>query len=285
MIKRIGCLSLLLVMSACNDNDSYERGLFLDSAVAGVKYTTAGRQDMTDADGGFEYVAGQEYEVIFRIGSVELGFAKAAPILLPLDLHRAASDSQAGDFGLNVARFLQSIDNDANPENGIQITEVMHDLATNRSINFRQSAENFADDGDVQILIADLSATRPVGAGALVDRPSAAAHMTDTVNSVLADISDDLLNMTGNASCTSDAQCSTVAVGYRSCGGPAWFLPYSTSETDGIELERVAAEHRRHSRSLVGLLGLISTCDALSSPNPMCVAGQCTAVNRYPSPL
>ena len=29
--------------------------------------------------------------------------------------------------------------------------------------------------------------------------------------------------------CTSDAQCRTVAVGAKPCGGPETFLPYSTA--------------------------------------------------------
>lgn len=298
MLKRTGILVTLLALGACNDGDDTrdtgdagdiadglaQRGQFLDSAVQGLEYESAQSQGTTDANGGYDYVEGTG-QITFSLGGLQLGTAVAAPILTPLDLQQDAADAQTSDFGLNVAQFLQTIDNDAETSNGIQITQAMRDAAADRSIDFSQTAENFADDGAVQILVADMTATRPGGASSLMERSLAIEHLTETLIEILDDVSEDLLSMVGNATCTEIAQCATVSVGHRGCGGPSWFLPFSTATTDADALESVASEHRRHYRSYVILTEAVSTCEALTPPTAMCVEGVCTAQNTLPSPL
>lgn len=48
--------------------------------------------------------------------------------------------SSAPESAMNIARFLQTLDNDANPGNGIHINDAVHVLAEDRTLGF-SSAE------------------------------------------------------------------------------------------------------------------------------------------------
>lgn len=83
----------------------------------------------------------------------------------------------------------------------------------------------------------------------------------------------------GDAACSADAQCRTLPIGARACGGPAAWWAWSTASADGAKLQTLAA--RLHAVEQERLLreGLLSTCIALPDPGAACVAGRC-AVNR-----
>jgi hypothetical protein len=59
-------------------------GQFKDGNVAGLAYRTATRSGTTDADGRFEYLAGES--VSFAVGGVALGSAPARAVVTPIDL-------------------------------------------------------------------------------------------------------------------------------------------------------------------------------------------------------
>lgn len=83
----------------------------------------------------------------------------------------------------------------------------------------------------------------------------------------------------GDAACSADAQCRTLPIGARACGGPAAWWAWSTASADGAKLQTLAA--RLHAVEQERLLreGLLSTCIALPDSGAACVAGRC-AVNR-----
>ncbi|MFO7570452.1 MAG: VOC family protein, partial [Smithellaceae bacterium] len=95
-------------------------GVFVDSPVSGLSYTTVTQSGLTDADGTFQYRAGET--VTFSAGEIVLGSTGGKAVITPVDLANGA-DSSANMKAVNIARFLQLIDVDGNAANGIEITD------------------------------------------------------------------------------------------------------------------------------------------------------------------
>ena len=128
-INRFILISLaLLGLTACGgggDSDSSgtisptSKGLFLDAEVNGLSYTTSsGLSGQTDENGTYEYRPGDQ--ITFAVGGVEIGSVPGAPKCTPFDFGAAST---------NIARFLQSLDADGIPGNGIDIVAANTALA------------------------------------------------------------------------------------------------------------------------------------------------------------
>lgn len=106
----------------CDDSEvgPVQEGVFLDSAVAGLAYRTATLQGVTDARGLFQYREGEW--VAFSVGDLELGQAMGRFVVGPRDL-TIHGDHQARPVTVNTCVFLQTLDADGNPRNGIEIPE------------------------------------------------------------------------------------------------------------------------------------------------------------------
>ncbi|MGH1378990.1 MAG: hypothetical protein ACRBB3_09240 [Alphaproteobacteria bacterium] len=156
-------------------------GIFLDSAVEGLSYSSGALSGFTDADGRFEYEV--DNTVIFSIGSITIGAALGADTITPLELVNGAED-ETDDEVVNILRFLQTLDNDANPDNGIQITSIMRDLAVDTVINFDQTPEEFTDDGIVQTVLATMTSGSDAGARLLLAADIALAHFRETLDGI-----------------------------------------------------------------------------------------------------
>jgi len=83
-------------------------------------------------DGRFNYVPG--VEVAFLIGGIQLGTAEGNNVITPIDLVAEANDADHPTV-INILRFIQTLDDDGNPDNGITITAVVRDMAGGRSAN------------------------------------------------------------------------------------------------------------------------------------------------------
>lgn len=79
----------------------------------------------------------------------------------------------------------------------------------------------------------------------------------------------------GDAPCDRDAQCRTVAVGYKACGGPGRYLAWSTRNVRQPELEALVQQHARTERAESERLGLISDCALVIDPGALCRAQRC----------
>lgn len=157
-------------------------GVLLDSAVGGVDYSTSGGGlGTTDANGTFRYGNGQS--VLFRIGDVILGNVQGAAVVTPVDLILGAADES--DPGvINLARFLQTLDLDQDPSNGITVDESVRLAAVGVTIDFDQSVAAF-ETGE-QTKVDTLTAGLPGGSRALVDAQMAQDHLGDTLRRVVA---------------------------------------------------------------------------------------------------
>jgi hypothetical protein len=152
-------------------------GVFLDSAVEGMAFTSGSITGITDADGTFQYEIGET--VRFMIGDIVIGEALGQSIITPVNLV-SGSDASHPNV-VNIVSFLLTLDNDGAPENGIQITETVRNLAVGMSINFAQSTTEFADDGNIQVAVSQLTSVTSAGARSLVSSSFAEGHVSNTI--------------------------------------------------------------------------------------------------------
>ena len=134
--------------------------------VAGLRFETPTRSGVTDPDGRFEYRDGEV--VTFSVGSVLVGAARGAERLTVADIvARVGGDrDKLADPGLtNIARFLQTLDQDGNLDDGITLTPVVHELVGDRPIDFRYLL-SFVDD---PVDLVEAFTRDPVVAGLLED--------------------------------------------------------------------------------------------------------------------
>ena len=123
-MKKLFNFSLLVtasLLTACGNSDApktIKQGVFVDAPVEGLSYvTTSGLTGTTNAAGVFNYVAGDS--VTFSLGSVKFPSVVAGDLVSPLELTGASSANHPG--ALAIARLLQSVDSDGNPDNGITV--------------------------------------------------------------------------------------------------------------------------------------------------------------------
>ena len=127
-------------------------GLFLDSAVSNIKYKTATQSGTTNALGQFNYVAGET--VTFSVGAVTLPPTPAAATITPLSL--ANTTDMGNSTVLNLLVFLQSLDDDGIPGNGIKIPDTANAAAT-ALIDFNVSPVVFRTNSVFTTLLANNS--------------------------------------------------------------------------------------------------------------------------------
>ncbi|KPA19658.1 bacterial Ig-like domain, group 2 [Candidatus Magnetomorum sp. HK-1] len=147
------CLSLLLLisLSACGAGGDYSRprpvqkGVFLDSAVSGLRYVTETLSGTTDVNGTFEYRKNETIK--FYIADIFLGETQAKAQITPIDLFTDITDI-ADPSVTNMCRFLQALDINNDPDDGIEISIMVQNALNNQNItlDFQQSISDFESD-------------------------------------------------------------------------------------------------------------------------------------------
>ncbi len=178
-------LSICLLLLACSssDDDGMAQveedgevsftGIFIDAAVEGLRYETATQTGLTNADGEFTYQAGEQ--VIFSIGGITFPSVSAQSQLSPLNLFNTSEYSNPGV--INLSRLLQTLDLDGVPENGIELADNIHDLASSASIDF--TSDSF--DANLAQLVSDNVSSNSAVNTQLVSELLAIAHLQDTL--------------------------------------------------------------------------------------------------------
>ncbi len=137
--------------------------------VVGLRFETPTCSGITDRDGTFDYRDGEV--VTFAVGALLVGAARGAERLTVADIVARVDGNvdKLADPGLtNIARFLQTLDADGNPDNGISLTPEVHAVVGDRAIDFRyrmmtlpfapvDPVEAFTEDSVVATLLADLN--------------------------------------------------------------------------------------------------------------------------------
>ncbi|MGS0707604.1 hypothetical protein ACVBEE_14045 [Acinetobacter sp. ANC 3781] len=150
MKKVLLAFAIAGLLTACNDDDdddfippptpTTQQGQLVDGPVSGVEYqTSSGIKAKTNAEGYFDYKAGDTIK--FFIGGVQLGDSiPASSRVTPLQLSTVQNVRQ------NIIVFLQTLDTDANHDNGIQISDADFAALADNTINFNQTYEQFITD-------------------------------------------------------------------------------------------------------------------------------------------
>ncbi len=160
LILGIVCMGFAVMAGCGGGGDSgaapavVKEGVFVDSAVEGLTYATTSQTGLTDALGTFRYQEGEM--VLFSVGDVVLGEAPGKGQLTPLDLVPAAADETDPTVS-NICRFLQSLDLDGNPANGIHLSPEISNEVSGRNIDFSLSIAGFETDPDLKNLFDSLN--------------------------------------------------------------------------------------------------------------------------------
>ena len=171
MKKSLICLMVIVAMCLLLPGNGFSwgeskilEGVFYDSPVEGLRYETQTLSGVTDNKGEFEFREGES--VTFSVGRLVLGSAPAKEFLTPADLVGRVDGvikklAHPDPKLTNIARFLQSLDQDGNVENGITITHGTSNVVSHYEylINFQQSEAAFTADPNVVALFAELGAT------------------------------------------------------------------------------------------------------------------------------
>lgn len=111
-----------------------QSGVFKDFNVSGLAFTSGQQSGVTDSNGRFTCEINND--ISFAIGGVSLGQTACATLATPNQL---ATDDALFDLEVtNLARFLQMLDQDGDPDNGIVISDLVQQIADNWSqVDFR----------------------------------------------------------------------------------------------------------------------------------------------------
>jgi hypothetical protein len=74
----------------------------------------------------------------------------------------------------------------------------------------------------------------------------------------------------GDAACDTDAQCRTVGIGLKPCGGPAAYRAWSTLRTDEKTLQAAVTAQADTQRREQIIEGRVSTCEVVPDPGAYC---------------
>ncbi|MEZ5726688.1 MAG: Ig-like domain-containing protein [Burkholderiaceae bacterium] len=181
--SRCAALAAALLLSACGggggtSSATPQTGVFIDAAVAGIGYRTATQSGVTDANGSFRYLPGET--VTFFVGDIALPPIAAKGTITPFDL--ANSTDSYHPIALNVASFLQSLDADGDPSNGIAIPAGAAALATG-GVDFNVPPATFAQNVNLIALVRDAN---PGANRTPVTADAARAHLQLTLNGLPA---------------------------------------------------------------------------------------------------
>ena len=181
MLRLILLFSITAILNACGgggsggSSSSSLTGIFVDSPVVGINYSTASGSGKTDSSGGFKYQAGES--VTFSIGNISFPSAVANSTITPLDL--ANTTDSNNQVATNLLVLLQSLDTDGDPTNGIQISAAAHAAATT-SLDFNVTPSTFSSNSTVQSVITNSGSknTSPIS------QQTAATHFQTTLASI-----------------------------------------------------------------------------------------------------
>ncbi len=159
-------LASILLLPGCSGSGSSEpktgTAFYIDSAVEGITVQCGSTVSVTDSLGRFTYVEGEV--CTFSLGNILLR-----------EQGGITEDEKVFEDNIEVAQFLQSLDVDNNPSNGITITnEVLSILANNGIVTLPQT------DDELEEIIRQLQAAGITFGGDYVTEEEAYEHLDET---------------------------------------------------------------------------------------------------------
>ncbi|MFC3120072.1 DM13 domain-containing protein [Agaribacter flavus] len=180
-------------------------GVFIDAAVAGLHFKTDSQEGSTNAEGEFSFISGEK--IVFSIGDITFPEVEASEMITPLTVFN--TDNTRDPRVLNMARLLQTLDQDGTPGNGITITDDAHNQANGVSVDF--SSNDF--DAQVNDVIANAGADKT----SLISAEEALTHLELSLGNMeistdTCDIETDKKGFTGQLSSFAYEVAGTVTV-------------------------------------------------------------------------
>ena len=114
-------------------NESPKIGTVVDSQIIGLRYISTNKdktqttKGITNAKGEFKYFEDGKTE--FFVGNIKIGATTPDDMVAITTLAKTEIESE------NIARFLQTIDEDSNPDNGIQISSSVDEHARSKNVS------------------------------------------------------------------------------------------------------------------------------------------------------
>ena len=95
----------------------------------------------------------------------------------------------------------------------------------------------------------------------------------------ITEMDQQIRSMVGMAYAEDAKQCRLAEVGHRPCGGPDYYLGYSTSTVDAEVLAKLINEHRQLQQAYQQEFGIMGTCEVIPRPVVTLQGGRCVAVH------
>ncbi len=159
---------------------------------------------------------------------------------------------------MNISRFLQTLDNDANPENGIQINDAVHNLAAGKTLHFTGSGwpgtelrafvlvdgEWVVEQSYVELLVFELTSATEAGARNLLSASSAMLHLSSTLQQIILSLGEEAESVLRSSTCETDSQCqwTTLSGIPTTCSSGDKRLVYSEVDADLATFELLEAQ-------------------------------------------
>ena len=164
------------IIEASSSKSITGTGYYIDSAVDGISYICGSSNGTTDENGTFTFEEGKDCS--FYVAGVTLRTTKAKDLK---DGQKIVEDS------FEVARFLQSIDIDGTPENGIQITAETIDYLT-KALGENDSIAQIPTDSKLEAVVASLENDIEEFKGRVKTEEEVRSHLNDTKTDITEDI-------------------------------------------------------------------------------------------------
>ena len=175
-MKKLNLISLslltMLFLVGCGGSSSSSSdtgtGYYVDSPVVGVDYTCGAQQGRTSSNGKFIYE--KDKGCTFSLAGVKLREVPASQL---------KDGGKVFENDAHVARFLQSLDNDGEPKNGIFIHNDVHD-ALPKALAANGSGGKVPRGGTLDAVVASLDNDVPIFRGRVRTEDEVKDHLDDT---------------------------------------------------------------------------------------------------------
>ena len=142
-------------------------GVLVDAAVEGVTFETLTQSGVTNNLGEFKYI--QDEMVKFSVGGIVLGTVTGAPLITPVEL--TGGVDPIDQTATNQLVFLQSIDEDQDPLNGITVSAATLAAAATQTLDFKLDSAAFT--AAVTPVVTAITSVNPTGPNAVLSETAA----------------------------------------------------------------------------------------------------------------
>ncbi len=216
-------------------------GYLVDSAVSGLRYISGNHFGLTGADGKFGYMSGEPIQ--FYIGNNLIAqMDTPTELITPYDFSPGSTHKV-----ISTLMLLQSLDNDGNPENGIQITQALHTMAESVAIKpppVVRWPPDFLDNDT----IVELTGATKAGSRNAVSAYEAYSHFAGTILDQMDIITREIKSVAAQSTCTTAYQCRYTileAVNFPShCYGSGLPVLHSNNNFDQLKFDTLAQKRQ-----------------------------------------